>query len=52
MNPEIDELKALVTILRQQLHQALDAACTGHAKVLVLEARLAQSQPKDVENGE
>ena len=52
MTPEqkIEELEALVTILRQQLHQAMDAACNGHAKVIVLEGRLAQL--KDVGNGQ
>ena len=52
MDDKIAELEALVTILKQQLHNALDAACTGHAKVLVLEARLAQATTKDVGNVE
>ena len=38
---KIVELEALVDVLRNQLHNALDAACAGHAKVNILEARLA-----------
>lgn len=42
---KIAELEALVTVLRTQLHNALDAACAGHAKAIVLEARLAAARP-------
>ncbi len=42
MDDETETLKALVQVLRTQLHQALDAACVGNARVAVLESRLAK----------
>lgn len=39
---QIEELQALVTVLRQQLQGALDAACNAHAKLLIAERRLKE----------
>lgn len=44
---QLEEMQALINILRQQLHAALDAACMQGAKVQVLESRLAAVTPSE-----
>jgi hypothetical protein len=46
MDNQHEEMQALINILRQQLHSALDAACSQSAKVLVLEAQIARLKEK------
>jgi hypothetical protein len=47
---QIEEMQALIDVLRGQLQSAINAVCTMQAKVVVLEARLAKLQPQESPN--